>query len=477
MPISTYGASKLAGEALISAYCSCSGSRAACSASATSSARGRRTASGFDFVRRLLADPTRLAILGDGSQSKSYVHVDDVIDAVLARARAPSRPRSRPSTSRPATTSRSRRSPTSRSRRSGSTGRASRFEYTGGDRAGRATCRSCASRSSGCAASGGRRPHLDGGAARLDGGARRCDPRRPAVSAAARAVFLDRDGVLIRAPVVDGLPRSIRSVEELELEHGAVEVVHGASSCRLPPGRRDEPARRARGLLSRETVDAMHARLAELLPLDDIRVCPHDDADGCECRKPKPGMLVEAAREHGIALERSFMVGDRRNDVEAVAPPAARASSSTGSTVSACRTVPTSSSGISGKPSPGSSRRAIDDDRRRSEGQDLRRRRRPRTRPGAVRRAVDPRLHDEPDADAQGRRGRLRVVRPRAPRARPGPADLLRGLRRRARRDRAPGAADRVLGRERLREGSGHDHARRADGGRRSAAFGERRSR
>ena len=73
----------------------------------------------------------------------------------------------------------------------------------------------------------------------------------------------------------------------------------------------------ARGLLSRETVDAMHARLAELLPLDDIRVCPHDDADGCECRKPKPGMLVEAAREHGIALEQSFMVGDRRNDVEA----------------------------------------------------------------------------------------------------------------------------------------------------------------
>ena len=61
----------------------------------------------------------------------------------------------------------------------------------------------------------------------------------------------------------------------------------------------------------------MHARLAELLPLDDIRVCPHDDADGCECRKPKPGMLVDAALEHGIALERSFMVGDRWSDVEA----------------------------------------------------------------------------------------------------------------------------------------------------------------
>ena len=137
------------------------------------------------------------------------------------------------------------------------------------------------------------------------------------MSAAARAVFLDRDGVLIRAPVVDGLPRSIRSVEELELEHGAAEsctALRAAGYLLIVVTNQPDVAR---GLLSRETVDAMHTRLAELLPLDDIRICPHDEADGCECRKPKPGMLVEAALEHGIALEQSFMVGDRRNDVEA----------------------------------------------------------------------------------------------------------------------------------------------------------------
>lgn len=47
------------------------------------------------------------------------------------------------------------------------------------------------------------------------------------------------------------------------------------------------------------------------------RVCYHDDADGCECRKPKPGMLLAAARDFGIDLARSFMVGDRWRDIEA----------------------------------------------------------------------------------------------------------------------------------------------------------------
>jgi D-glycero-D-manno-heptose 1,7-bisphosphate phosphatase len=133
----------------------------------------------------------------------------------------------------------------------------------------------------------------------------------------ARAVFLDRDGVLIRAPVVDGLPLSIGSVDELELEDGVTDAcaaLHDAGFLLVVVTNQPEIAR---GALSREAVAAIHARLVELLPLDDVRVCPHDDADGCGCRKPKPGMLVEAARELGIALERSFMVGDRWKDVEA----------------------------------------------------------------------------------------------------------------------------------------------------------------
>jgi UDP-glucose 4-epimerase len=83
LPISTYGASKLAGEALITSYCHMFDIRA--SAFRFGNVVGRRQTHGvgFDFVRRLLEDPTSLAILGDGSQSKSYIHVDDVVRAVL----------------------------------------------------------------------------------------------------------------------------------------------------------------------------------------------------------------------------------------------------------------------------------------------------------------------------------------------------------------------------------------------------------
>ena len=61
----------------------------------------------------------------------------------------------------------------------------------------------------------------------------------------------------------------------------------------------------------------MHLELAQALALDDIAVCMHDDADGCDCRKPKPGMLLAAARRFGIDLAASFLVGDRWRDVEA----------------------------------------------------------------------------------------------------------------------------------------------------------------
>jgi D-glycero-D-manno-heptose 1,7-bisphosphate phosphatase len=73
----------------------------------------------------------------------------------------------------------------------------------------------------------------------------------------------------------------------------------------------------ARGLLPPGELAAMHAVLRSLVPVDDIRVCPHDDDDGCACRKPAPGMLHSAARDHGIDLDASVMVGDRWRDIQA----------------------------------------------------------------------------------------------------------------------------------------------------------------
>jgi D-glycero-D-manno-heptose 1,7-bisphosphate phosphatase len=132
-----------------------------------------------------------------------------------------------------------------------------------------------------------------------------------------RAVFLDRDGVLVRAPVVDGRPRSISRVEELELEDGAIDACIALRDAGFLLVVVTNQPEIARGTLSREAVDEMHERLMELLPLDEIRVCPHDDVDGCACRKPKPGMLYDAARQHGVALEGSVLIGDRWKDMEA----------------------------------------------------------------------------------------------------------------------------------------------------------------
>jgi D-glycero-D-manno-heptose 1,7-bisphosphate phosphatase len=68
---------------------------------------------------------------------------------------------------------------------------------------------------------------------------------------------------------------------------------------------------------SKESVEAIHQKLAAELDLDEILVCYHTDDDHCECRKPKPGLLLDAARRHQINLAESFMVGDRWRDVEA----------------------------------------------------------------------------------------------------------------------------------------------------------------
>jgi D-glycero-D-manno-heptose 1,7-bisphosphate phosphatase len=79
-----------------------------------------------------------------------------------------------------------------------------------------------------------------------------------------------------------------------------------------------------RGTQTRECVEQMNAALASELPLDGFYVCFHDGARECACRKPKPGLLVEAASARNIDLTSSFMVGDRWRDVDAGAAAGCR---------------------------------------------------------------------------------------------------------------------------------------------------------
>jgi D-glycero-D-manno-heptose 1,7-bisphosphate phosphatase len=132
-----------------------------------------------------------------------------------------------------------------------------------------------------------------------------------------RAVFLDRDGVVNRPIVRDGRPYPPASLAELEILPGVAEALtalRGAGFWLIMVTNQPDVAR---GTQRREAVEAMNQVLMGSLHLDECRVCYHDDADACACRKPKPGLLLDAAREYRLDLSASFMVGDRWRDIAA----------------------------------------------------------------------------------------------------------------------------------------------------------------
>ena len=132
-----------------------------------------------------------------------------------------------------------------------------------------------------------------------------------------RAVFLDRDGVLNCALVRDGKPYPPQSLEELKILPGVREALirlRAAGFCLIVVTNQPDVSR---GKQTRSMVETFHRALQAQLPLDEFRVCYHDDADGCACRKPEPGMLLDAAKGAGLDLASSFMVGDRWRDIEA----------------------------------------------------------------------------------------------------------------------------------------------------------------
>ncbi len=132
-----------------------------------------------------------------------------------------------------------------------------------------------------------------------------------------RAVFLDRDGVINRPIVRNRRPYPPRSLEEFVLLPGVPSSVSDLKKAGFLVIVVTNQPDVARGTQSRETVDLMHDRLRAELPLDEILVCWHDDLADCECRKPKPGLMLSAGHKFGIDMARSFMIGDRWRDVDA----------------------------------------------------------------------------------------------------------------------------------------------------------------
>lgn len=133
-----------------------------------------------------------------------------------------------------------------------------------------------------------------------------------------KAVFLDRDGVINACKVVDDKPYPPLSVEEFIILPGV------AAACRqlkeagfLLVVATNQPDV-GRGTLEQRVVEEIHAHVCRLLPIDRVEVCfhPGKGASDCDCRKPRPGMLLRAAREMNVDLARSWMVGDRWRDID-----------------------------------------------------------------------------------------------------------------------------------------------------------------
>ena len=131
------------------------------------------------------------------------------------------------------------------------------------------------------------------------------------------AAFLDRDGVINRAIVRAGRPFPPTSLTELEILPG---VPHALATLRAAGLRLIVVSNQpdvARGNIPKATVDAINDALLRALPLDAIRCCLHDSHDSCDCRKPRPGLLLQAAADFDLDLRSSWMVGDRWRDIAA----------------------------------------------------------------------------------------------------------------------------------------------------------------
>ena len=132
-----------------------------------------------------------------------------------------------------------------------------------------------------------------------------------------RAVFLDRDGVLNEAEVRDGKPFPPTEPADLRILPGTAEALARLKERGFLLLVVTNQPDVARGTQRREVVEEMGRRLRAELPLDVVLACYHDDQDGCDCRKPQPGLMIDAAQRYGVDLSRSYLIGDRWRDVDA----------------------------------------------------------------------------------------------------------------------------------------------------------------
>lgn len=133
-----------------------------------------------------------------------------------------------------------------------------------------------------------------------------------------KAIFFDRDGVLVQSFSEDGKDdRGPRSIKELVVHSWCHESLREAKTRGFLLICLTNQPEIQRGLTSFDDQFEINEEVRFELELTGVYMCIHDNRDECSCRKPKPGMIYAAAYDHEINLSQSFLIGDRRKDVDA----------------------------------------------------------------------------------------------------------------------------------------------------------------
>jgi len=132
-----------------------------------------------------------------------------------------------------------------------------------------------------------------------------------------KSVFLDRDGVINKVYIKDGLPQSPNSLDELKILPGVKESIIKLKKLNFICLMVTNQPNVSRKKIDKNSVIQMNNFLKNEIALDDIFVCYHDDSDNCNCRKPKPGLLLQAGKKWDVDFKKSFMIGDRWRDIQA----------------------------------------------------------------------------------------------------------------------------------------------------------------
>tara|TARA_B100000787_G_C16195201_1_gene300285 strand:- start:2202 stop:2729 length:528 start_codon:yes stop_codon:yes gene_type:complete len=131
-----------------------------------------------------------------------------------------------------------------------------------------------------------------------------------------KAIFFDRDGVLINAPVVNGKPKSIKNQLDINFiaDEDLILKLKKFGYFLIVITNQPDISRK---LISKKFVEVINTIIKKKYCLDKIYVCPHSDLDNCSCRKPKNGLILEAKKDYNLDLNSCFMIGDRWRDIDA----------------------------------------------------------------------------------------------------------------------------------------------------------------